>query len=121
MNDAIRNAMLGRAARVRSRAAVLAWEYRQRAGAKGVWYRLRRVLARAERAYVISREEAETLAEALRPESVGGELEPPKTLIFVPPERIEHLGSAREIPVRLGSELLRARHVVLVAFPPAAR
>ena len=79
------------------------------------------MLARAERAYVVSREEAETLAETLRPESVGGELEPPKTLIFVAPERIELLGSAREIPVRLGPELLRARDIVLVAFPPASR
>ncbi|HEV8358624.1 MAG TPA: hypothetical protein VGX21_05695 [Methylomirabilota bacterium] len=42
-----------RVRQVRSRVAVQAWEYRQRHHAKGVWMRLRRILADAQAAYVI--------------------------------------------------------------------
>lgn len=46
-------AMRRRAAAVGSRAAVRAWEYRQRMHAKGVWFRLRRLLAESSAVYAI--------------------------------------------------------------------
>jgi len=102
---------------VRSRVAVRAWEYRQRHHAKGVWMRLRRILADAQAAYVIPDGEAGRLvAEGFRSEAVGRELEPPKVILFLPAERVARLTGAREIPVRLEVELLEARALALVRF-----
>ncbi len=42
-----------RAVQVYARAAVRAWEYRQRHHARGVWGRLRRLLAFSSKAYAI--------------------------------------------------------------------
>jgi len=107
-----------RARQVRSRVAVRAWEYRQRHHAKGVWMRLRRILADAQAAYVIPVGEAERLImEGSRPETVGRELEPPKVILFLPAERVARLTGAREIPVRLEVELLEAPALALVRFP----
>jgi len=53
--------MRARARAVRTRAHVRAWKYRQRNLAAGVWFRLRRVLADAKAAYVISDEDARRL------------------------------------------------------------
>jgi hypothetical protein len=104
--------------RYRSRLAVRAWEYRQRHHAHGVWSRLRRLLAEARRAYVITDEDArQLLAEGRRPEPVGAELAPAKTIVFAPAERIARLAGAREIPVRLEAALLDARCLVLERFP----
>lgn len=106
-----------RAERVRSRAAVRAWEYRQRNHAKGTWFRLRRLLADAARAYVVPEAEAHALeAEGFRPEPVGAALEPPKVMLVVPEARVASLPGKREIPVRLDAELLAARWLVLVPF-----
>jgi hypothetical protein len=103
---------------VRSRLAVRAWTYRQRRHAKGVWMRLRRVLAEARSAYAIASSEAERLvAEGFRPESVGLELQPPKVILFVPAERTARIAGAREIPVRLEAALLDAPALALVRFP----
>ena len=108
-----------RARRARQRIAVRAWEYRQRHHAHGTWFRFRRVLAEAELVFVASQEQACALvAEGLRAEAVGAELHPSKTMLFVPAERIATLGPLREIPVRLDAELLAARWLVLVRFPP---
>jgi hypothetical protein len=107
-----------RVRQLRSRAAVRAWEYRQRHHAKGVWLRLRRVLADAQTAYVIPEREAERLlAEGVHPEAVGRELEPPRIILFVPAERVARLAGAREVPVRLGVEVLEAPALALVRFP----
>ena len=107
-----------RVRQVRSRVAVRAWEYRQRHHAKGVWLRLRRILAEAKVAYAIPESEAERLlAEGFQPEAVGRALEPPKIMLFVPAERVIRLAHAREVPVRLGVELLEAPALVLVRFP----
>lgn len=104
--------------RHRSRLAVRAWEYRQRNYARGAWFRLRRVLADAARAYVVTDEDAQALlAEGYRPEPVGAELEPAKTIIFAPAERIARVAAAREIPVSLQAEMLEARRVALLRFP----
>jgi hypothetical protein len=106
-----------RARQVRARAAVRAWEYRQRHFSKGVWFRLRRALADAEVAYAVSNEEVERLiAEGFMQERVGAELEPPKRIVFVPPERIASLHGKRVIALRLGPELLGERNVVLLRF-----
>jgi hypothetical protein len=107
-----------RVRQVRSRIAVRAWSYRQRHHSKGVWMRLRRVLAEAQSAYVIPTGEAERLvAEGFRPEAVGRELEPPKLMLFAPAERIERIPGAREISVRLDAALLEARALALIRFP----
>ena len=102
---------------VRSRAAIRAWEYRQRRHAKGVWFRLRRVLTAAAAAYIVSEEDADRLLEeGFTAEPVGRELAPPKKLIFVTPERLEKIAKRRQIAVGLGSELLGARSIALVGF-----
>jgi hypothetical protein len=107
-----------RVQQVRSRFAVRAWEYRQRHHAKGVWMRLRRILADARSAFVIPLTEADQLlAEGFQPEAVGRELEPPKIILFVPAARAERLNEAREIPVRLEVALLEAPALALVRFP----
>ncbi len=92
--------------------------YRQRHHAKGVWTRLRRLLADAQSAYAIPGSVAEQLlAEGFLPEAVGQELEPPKVVLFVPAERAALITGAREIPVRLEGALLEAPALVLVRFP----
>ncbi len=110
--------MQERARRVRQRAQLRAWEYRQRRHASGVWFRLRRVLADAETAFDISEEDAGRLiAEGYATEPVGDELAPKKTIVFAPKERILHLASRREIPLSLGAATLAARAIALVRWP----
>jgi hypothetical protein len=107
-----------RVRQVRSRLALRDWEYRQRRHAAGVWFRLRRVLADASAAFEISESAARQLiSEGHDAEPVGTELEPPKIMLFVPADRITRIPGAREIPVRLGPELLAARHLALTRFP----
>lgn len=107
-----------RVRQVRSRVAARAWGYRQRRHARGVWMRLRRILADAQAAYVISESDAALLvAEGFRAEAVGRELEPAKIILFVPAARVARLTRAREIPVSLEVELLEAPALALVRFP----
>jgi hypothetical protein len=102
---------------LRSRVLVRSWGYRQRHHARGVWFRLRRVLADASEAYAVAREDAaELLAEGYRAESVGQELEPPKLIVFAPAARVARLASARPLAVRLSAELLAAELLALVPF-----
>lgn len=106
----------------RQRVLIRSWEYRQRRHAHGVWHRLRRVLTDADAAYAVSAEDVRTLAaEGYTPEPVGAELHPPKTIVFVPRERLAGLPSARPVPVRLGMDLLTTECLVLTPFAPAAR
>lgn len=103
---------------LRSRVLVRAFDHRQRRHARGVWFRLRRVLAFAREAYALPREEAERLlAEGHRPDPVGGELEPPRIVLFVPAERVARIASARPLAVRLSADLLSAECLALVPFP----
>lgn len=112
-------ALYRRAKEVRSRAQVRAWRYRQRSHADGTWYRLRRALSGARTAYVITADEAQALIEqGSRVEAVGAELVPPKTIVWL--TTAQEVGSAREIPVKLSTELLSAEHLALVAFPAEA-
>ena len=101
----------------RRRALIRAWEYRQRHDAHGVWYRLRRVLTSANSAHLIASDDLETLvAEGRTLEPVGGELEPPKRIVFVAAARIAHLEGARPIAVRLSADLLSAECLALTPF-----
>ena len=107
-----------RAKRIRERALVLAWEYRQRDHAKGTWFRLRRTLVDAAEAWVISSEDGELLVgRGVEPSPAGLALEPRKRLFFVDPTVLATLPSRRRIAVGLNAELLGARDVALVAFP----
>ena len=102
---------------LRSRVLVRGFDYRQRRHARGVWFRLRRVLAFAREAYVLPRSEAERLiAEGLRPEPVGRELEPSRVILYVPRERLAGIASARPLAVRLSAEMLSAEFLALVPF-----
>jgi hypothetical protein len=110
-----------RVRRIRERAVIRAWEYRQREHAGGVWFRLRRVLVDAARAFVISEAEADQLEQhGASPLPVGRELSPAKRLFFVTPERLDEL-AARELPVRLTAEFLQATAIVLVSHRNGSR
>jgi hypothetical protein len=113
------NAVLERKLRdLRSRQAVRAWETRQMRHAKGVWFRLRRVLADAQSAWEIPADEARRLVhDGCAPEPVGTELQPPKTIVFVSRERLETVAARRELTLRLGPELLAPACIALVRFP----
>ncbi|HEY4658608.1 MAG TPA: hypothetical protein VIH11_03770 [Gemmatimonadaceae bacterium] len=103
---------------MRSRMLVRAFDHRQRRHARGVWFRLRRVLAFASEAYALPRDEAERLiAEGHQPESVGEELAPPRLILFVPRARVARIASARPLALRLNAEMLSAECLALVSFP----
>ena len=107
---------------VRSRVLVRTFDHRQRGHARGVWFRLRRVLAFASEAHVIPADEAKRLiAEGYRPEPVGQELEPPRVILLVPRERVARIASARSLAVRLSAEMLSAECLALVPFEAEAR
>ncbi|HSD29465.1 MAG TPA: hypothetical protein VLL75_19335 [Vicinamibacteria bacterium] len=103
---------------LRSRVAVRAFEYRQRRHARGVWFRLRRLLAFASEAYAVPRDEAERLiAEGCRPDPVGWELAPSRLILVVSPGRAAQIATARPLALRLSADLLAAECLVLVPFP----
>ena len=103
---------------LRSRVLLRAFDYRQRRHARGAWFRFRRTLAFASEAYAVPRDEADRLvAEGYAPEPVGMELEPPRVVLFVPPERAARIAAAEPLEVRLSAELLAAECLVLVPFP----
>lgn len=105
-----------RARRVRERALIRSWEYRQRNHSGGVWRRLQRVLVDAAEAWVISAGAADALERSGHtPHPVGSELEPPKRLFFVTAEELAATSGRRRIPLRLCAELLQAADVALVA------
>ena len=112
--------MRTRARDVRMRATVRRWHYRQRHHAAGVWFRLRRVLADAEAAYVISDEDARRLiGEGYVPEACGREVTPEKVIMFVDRRRVAAIESRRPIAVGLGPDFLSARAVLLVPLDDA--
>jgi len=109
--------MQRRVSQARSRAERRAWEYRQRHLAKGVWFRIRRLLAEASSAWEIPEEAcARLLAEGFEPQRPGLEIEPPKVILFVPEARLCEIHDRRPLPLRLGPEFLAARHIALVRF-----
>lgn len=101
----------------RARILVRSFDYRQRHHARGVWFRLRRVLAVAGAAYVIAEDDAKTLvSEGCRAEPVGQELQPPKLIVVASSARIARIVSARPVPIRLTRELLAADCLALTPF-----
>ncbi len=113
----MRESLEQRVRAVRSRAAVRGWEYRQRNLAKGMWHRLRRLLADASAAFVLTHQAVqELLAEGHRPEPVGQDMEPPKIILCASAERIAAITDKRQIPVRLDADFLTARFIALVRF-----
>jgi hypothetical protein len=82
-----------------------------------MWHRLRRLLADASSAYVLTDGAAqELLAEGYRPDPVGQDMEPPKTILCASAERMAAIPDKRPIPVRLGVDFLTARFIALVRF-----
>ena len=113
----MKESLRSRARKVRAQAAIRAWEYRQRNHSKGVWFRLRRVLADAESAYSISLSEVQRLEEeGFTREPVGAEIEPQKVIIFVPAARLEHIPKKSRLRVALDAEFFAARCVDLSRF-----
>lgn len=110
-------ALADRAREVRARAAIRAWEYRQRHLAKGVWTRLTRLLAGAESAWAIPPEAAVALeVEGFTLAPVGAELQPPRVILLAPADRIARVSGARRLEVRLSAELLSEQYLALVPF-----
>jgi len=106
----------------RSRLLLRAFDYRQRHLARGVWFRLRRVLTFSSQAFALSAAEAERLlAEGWPADPVGRELGPPRHVVLVSAERAARVSSARPLDVRLGAELLSAEALALVPFDSAPR
>lgn len=113
----MRESLHQQAQRVRSCAAVRAWEYRQRNHSKGVWFRLRRVLADAESAFAIPCSEVKRLKEeGCRIEPVGAEIEPQKMILFVPTARLEQIAEKRRLRVTLDADFFAAPCVALSRF-----
>lgn len=111
------DALARKAQAVRARATVRSWEYRQRRHAKGVWFRLRRLLADTRTCWEIpDSAAAQLIAEGFHPEPVGAELEPPKNLLVLPPERIEAIPGRTALRIGLSPELLAARSLALEPF-----
>ena len=107
-----------RARRVRARATVRSWEYRQRRYSKGAWYLLRRALADARACWAVPESEAEKLVlEGYHPDPAGQALQPPKTILRLSAERIEEIRNRRAIRIGLTTELLEATCLVLEPFP----
>jgi hypothetical protein len=103
--------------KLKGRLVTRSWEYRQRHCAKGVWPKLCRLLADAERAYEISEDDLTTLvAEGHVVEAIGSDLHPSKAILIVSPDRAATLQSRRPIPLHLTSPLLCAQRLVLVRF-----
>lgn len=107
---------------LRSRMLVRAFDHRQRRHARGVWFRLRRVLTFAREAYALPPDEVKRLlAEGHRPEPVSRELEPPRVILFVSAARVASISSARRVALRLSADLLSAECLALVPFETGAR
>lgn len=112
---------------MQSRLAVRAWEYRQRHHARGVWDRLRRLLADSEQVLVVPPEVVNDLLDhGFAPHPLGRELHPPRTFIVLEASD-QALLNGRGRPIAPssggslggspGGELLAAQAVVLVRFP----
>jgi hypothetical protein len=109
--------LIRRAEKIRSRRLVLAWEYRQRHHSAGTWHRIRVALAYTAQAWEISESDADMLeVSGMRPLLVGSELQPEKRLFYIDSSILRKLEYSRSIPVRIGSDFLNARSIVLLRY-----
>ena len=114
------SALEERVRHLRAQAAIRDWEYRQRRHAKGVWFRLRRVLADAQECWQIPPGEVPSLLdEGFEAQPVGHEIEPPLKMFILPAARVAVIRGRRRIAVGLTAALLGAGCVALVPFAPA--
>jgi hypothetical protein len=110
-------ALHARVRQMSERALIRAWEYRQRNLSKGVWFRLRRVLTDASRAFVVTAEQANQLESmGCHPLPIGEELEPKKRIFMLHEQQLANSSAYRRVPVRLSREILDAPNLVLVSF-----
>jgi hypothetical protein len=106
-----------RARQMLSRTAIRRWKLRQQAHAGGAWYRLRRLLAGAERVFAVGDADLESLlAAGHRLEPAGAEVHPERRIVVAALEELDGLPSARELEVRLSADLLGERNWVLIPF-----
>jgi len=103
---------------IKARQTIRAWELRQNDCSKGVWFRLRRMLADVHSVYAVSEQTVQKLlAEDYASEQVGRELEPTKELIFIDESRLQQIPERRALAVRLDAAFLTERFLVLICFP----
>jgi hypothetical protein len=85
-----------------------------------VWFGLRHLLTGMSAAYIVQADDVTTLmAEGYPLDPLGLGFDPPKSIVIVPAERIARIPLARQVTMRLGGDLLDARHVVLTPFDQA--
>lgn len=102
---------------IRSRAGIRAWEIRQQAHARGVWFEIERLFALTARAWVLSETDVQTLADAGHtPVACGLRLDPPRRFFVIEPDVPSTLADAREVEVGLSSEIVSAPALALVLF-----
>ena len=113
MSQALQRRLRSQQARV----LVRSWEYRQRHHARGVWFDLRQLLTGMSAAYTVQADDVAALtAEGCPLDPVGLRFDPPKSIFIVPAESAARIPLARQVPMRLGGDLLAARHLVLTPF-----
>ena len=106
-----------RARAIRARAAIRAWEMRQHVHARGVWFEIERLFALTSRAWVLTEADARTLTDAGHsPHDVGLRLHPPRRFFVIELAVLSTLPGAREVEVRLSSEIFSAPTLGLVLF-----
>jgi hypothetical protein len=112
----VNEALHERVRRLRERALIRSWEYRQRNHANGAWYRFRRVLVDAAQAWIIDDRDADRLeSEGRIPLPIGSEFALPIRVFLLTEEQLAVAPSRRRVPVRLCAELLQARNLALIA------
>ena len=118
MSPAARDKLHRRVKAARAADTLRRFEYRQRNHARGVWFRLRRLLSQAATAWEIGEEDARRLLdEGVRPRRVGLEIEPRIRIFPISEERLQTLTRRRPLETRLSAELLAARDLALVLWP----
>jgi hypothetical protein len=106
-----------RAKAIRSRATIRAWEIRQHAHARGAWFEIERLFALTSRAWVLTDADVQSLIEMGRTaHDAGGRLQPPRRYFVIESNDLSKLKGAREVEVRLSSEIVTSPALALVLF-----
>jgi hypothetical protein len=105
----------------RSRATVLKWEARQSTLARGVWYRLRRLLTFSRELWAVGDATMnELIASGFTVAPEGNQIEPPKRIVLLPPVHRDRLAGGRQLPLGLRHEFFAERNLVLVLWEEQA-